>query len=344
MEQAGQGPVTPERILRITGGAWMAQTVVAALQLGVFTQVAEGHDTLPALLEATGASRRGLPMLLDALTAMGLLEREGSRETGRYSLPADVATFFVKGKHTYYGDLMVLMGEHMMESWSKLSEAVRTGKPVFAFERPEEGIPFWKQLVPALFPFNFAAARAVGGELRRLHPEGEIRVLDVAAGSGVWGIGAAMGDPRVRVTAMDLPETLEVTREFITRCGVTDQYETLPGDLREADFGEARFDAAILGHICHSEGAEQSQRLFRKAARALKPGGTLAIPDRFPDPERRAAVPALLFALNMLVHTTEGDCWTIPEYTAWLEATGFRDVRPLEVPSPDPILLATRAS
>ena len=82
----------------------------------------------------------------------------------------------------------------------RLPEAVRTGKPIQAFDRPEEGVPFWKRLVPALFPLNRAPAGSLGAELRRLHPEGELRILDVAAGSGVWGIGAAQGEPRVRVT------------------------------------------------------------------------------------------------------------------------------------------------
>lgn len=342
MEQGGQGRVTPERVVQIVSGSWAARALESALELRLFTLVAEGKATLPALLEATGASRRGLPMLLDAMVGFGLLTREGSGEAARYGLAADADAFLVEGRPAYFGDLWILLAEEYPQTWARLTDSVRSGEPAKAFDRPEEGVPFWKRLVPALFPLNRAPAGALGAELRRLHPEGELRVLDVASGSGVWGIGAAQGEARVRVTAMDLPETLEITRQFVQREGLEGQYDFLPGNLRETEFGEGRFHAAILGHICHSEGVEESRRLFRKVHRALLPGGTIAIPDRFPDPERKENVPALLFTLNMLLHTTEGSCWTIPEYTAWLEEAGFGDVRPLAVPGPEPILVAEK--
>jgi ubiquinone/menaquinone biosynthesis C-methylase UbiE len=266
----------------------------------------------------------------------------GEGDQSRFALPPDTAAFLVEGQPGYLGDLVLLNARESQEIWSHLAESVQTGQPVEAVDVPEQGIPFWQRLVGALFPIEFPAATAMGAELLRLYPDGELRLLDVAAGSGVWGIGAAKQDRRVRVTAMDLVETLAVTREFVARHGLDAQYDYLPGNLRATDFGEGQFDAAVLGQICHSEGVRESKELFGKMRRALRPGGTLVIADRFPEPDRRGGAPALLFALNMLVRTTEGDVWTVPEYTAWLEAAGFTEVRTLPTPGPDPLLLATR--
>jgi ubiquinone/menaquinone biosynthesis C-methylase UbiE len=342
MQESHPAAVTPERIMQLMGGFWVARTLATGVQLRVFSLIAGGSTTLTALLEATGASRRGLPRLLDALVSLKLLTREGTGGAARYGVPPDAEAYLVEGKPLYLGDLVLLNAREVDEAWKYLPEAVRTGQPVEAVDQPELGIPFWRRLVGSLFAVGCPAARTMGEELRRRYPAGALRLLDVAAGSGVWGSGAARGHERVRVTAMDLPETLEVTREFVARHGLEAQYDYLPGNLRTADFGEARFEAAVLGQICHSEGVAESQRLFRKVHRALRPGGTLVIADRFPDPERRENTAALLFSLNMLVRTTEGDTWTLPEYTAWLEEAGFREIRPLAVPGPDPLLLATR--
>jgi hypothetical protein len=141
---------------------------------------------------------------------------------------------------------------------------------------------------------------------------------------------------------MDLPETLEHARRFVERTGLASRTDFLAGDLRTVDFGASRFEAATLGHILHSEGAEHSRRLLSKTAKALVPGGTLVIAEFLPDPDRNGPPLPLLFALNMLVHTSEGDTFTVPQLTAWLEEAGFTDVRTVPAPSPSPLVFATR--
>lgn len=334
-------PVTPDRIMQISGAAWASRALATALELRVFELVRSGRSSVPQLVEAIGASERGLRMLTDALVALGFLTRNGVE----FGLPPDVAEFLIPDTPHYFGGLILFSARELDRSWGQLTDAVRSGKPpVLVVDRPEEGVPFWRELVGTLFPLAAAAASVLGAELGRLYPRGEIRILDVAAGSGVWGIQPAKQIPRVRVTAMDLPGTLEITREFVERCGVEGQFEYQPGDLREVDFGSAAYDVAILGQICHSEGEAESKRLIAKMARAIRPGGTLVIAERFPDPERSRNASALLFALNMLLHTTEGDTWSVPVVSEWLAAAGFNDPRTLEVPAPDPLLLATRGT
>lgn len=338
---ASAGP-TPERIMQLAFGFAPGQAVTTALDLRLFTHVAEGNTTREALERATGASSRGLGMLLNALVGLGFLTRQGSGEAAQYGLTPEADAFLVEGRPGYHGEIVRLHVYQMSERWAKLTECVRSGEPIVAVDDPAEGVAVWERLVDALFPVGYAAAANLGRELRRLHPNG-LRLLDVAAGSGVWGIAVARENSAARVVAFDLPQTLEHTRRWVAQCEVGDRYDFKAGDVRRDDLGEAAFDAAILGHICHSEGAENTQRLLAKVARALKPGGTIAIADMIPDEDRSGPIFPLLFALNMLVHTTEGDTFTFAEYSQWLREAGFRDPRPLEGPSASPLVLATRA-
>lgn len=337
-----QGP-TPERILQLAFGFGPTQVLTSALELRMFTHIAAGQTTVPALAETVGVSPRGLRMLLDALVGLGLLTKEGTGDEARYGLTPEAEAFLVEGRPGYHGDFVRLHGTLMAGNWMKLTECVRAGEPVNAFDNPEEGAKVWGELVDGLFPVGYAAATALGRELRRLHPQGPLRLLDVAAGSGVWSIAMAQNDPEVQAVAFDLPGTLPHTRKWAERLGVASRYEFREGDIRKNELGQGEFDAVILGHICHSEGPEHTPKLLAKAARALKPGGTLAIAEMVPDDDRRGSVFPLLFALNMLVHTSEGDTFTFAEYRHWLEEAGFRDVRPLPVPAPSPLILATRA-
>jgi len=159
--------------------------------------------------------------------------------------------------------------------------------------------------------------------------------------SGVWGIALAQQSKQVRIRAVDWPEVLEVTRRVAQRHGVADRLSVSAGDLLEADFGSGH-QIATLGHILHSEGVERSRRLLRKTAEALVPGGTIAIMEFLPNDERTGPPQALMFAVNMLVNTEQGNTYTFAEISAWLKEAGFVNARQLEVPAVSPLILAER--
>ena len=168
-------------------------------------------------------------------------------------------------------------------------------------------------------------------------------VLDIGAGSAVWSLAFAQRDPEARVTVADWPLVIErVTKKCVAREGASDRYDYLTGNFRHADFGEGQFDVAILGHICHSEGPVRTQELLARVHRALKPRGHILIADLIADDERQEAGYPLLFAVNMLVNTEEGDTFTLAEYREWLLAAGFQQVRTLQAPSSSPLILASR--
>jgi ubiquinone/menaquinone biosynthesis C-methylase UbiE len=333
---------TPERIMQFTWGFAPPAVLATALELSLFTHIANGKTTPKDLLDATKSSRRGIDGLLDVLVGMGVLTREGTGPTSGFRLAPDAEAFLVEGRLGYMGGIIRFLAHMSHEGWAHLTECVRSGKPYQAIDEPAKGAEMWDKLVGALFAMGYPSARELGKEIVRAHPSGPIAVLDVAAGSGVWGIGVAEADPRVRVTAMDLEATLPHTRRFVEQMKLGSRFDFLAGDLRKVDFGAGKYDVAILGHICHSEGAAHTQALFAKLARAMKPGGTLAIAEFLPDPDRRGPLIPLIFAVTMLVNTTEGGTYTVPEYEAWLKKAGFRDCRTLPVPGPSPLILATR--
>ncbi|MGI8605279.1 MAG: methyltransferase [Verrucomicrobiales bacterium] len=125
------------------------------------------------------------------------------------------------------------------------------------------------------------------------------------------------------------------------RFGVLDQFEMKAGDLNEIDFG-SNYDVVTLGHILHSEGRESSQRLIKKINAAMKPDGTIAIAEFTPNEERTGPPHTLIFAVNMLVNTEQGDAFTFGEIRTWLEAGGFTNIRTLDVPGPSPLILAKK--
>jgi ubiquinone/menaquinone biosynthesis C-methylase UbiE len=167
------------------------------------------------------------------------------------------------------------------------------------------------------------------------------RVLDLAAGSGVWGIALAQSSPQVSVTAVDWPEVIPVTRKTVARFGLADRFSFVEGDLLQANFGTDH-TVATLGHILHSEGRERSRALLARTFAALAPSGTIAIAEFLVNPDRRGPIGGLLFAVNMLVNTDAGDTFSFEEISAWLTEAGFVDARTLDAPGPSPLVLATK--
>jgi cyclopropane fatty-acyl-phospholipid synthase-like methyltransferase len=195
--------------------------------------------------------------------------------------------------------------------------------------------------VESLFPMSYPAADALGRHLGIPNVKSPTSVLDIGAGSGVWGIALAKQSPHVRLHAVDWPRVLKVTRRIAKRHGVADRLATAAGDFFEADFGRGH-RLATIGQILHSEGRERSRRLLKKTFAALAPGGTVAIQEFVPNNDRTGPLAPLIFAVNMLVHTETGDTFTFAEMSEWLRRAGFRNPRLLPVPSVSPLVLADK--
>jgi SAM-dependent methyltransferase len=312
--------------------------IEAAIRNRVFDALDQGPKTVADTSAATGASQRGLANIMNALIGLELLTRDSA---GRYALTEDSAAFLVSSKPAYLGGMIRHTSTDLIPRWLDLAEVVRTGMPSKRVNSIEEGSAFFEPFVGDLFALNYAPAIAAADALGMAAKTNPIRVLDLAAGSGVWSIAMAQRSPFVTVTAIDWPKVLEVTRAMVARCGLAERYRYVAGDLGEVDFGSG-YDVATLGHILHSEGLERSRELLRKTYEALAPGGTVVIGEFLVDADRRGPLQGLIFGVNMLVNTEKGNSFSFEEIREWLELTGFGNVGVVQAPAPSPLIFANK--
>lgn len=337
MSETAAPKVTPERLMQMAWGYTAPLILEAALKNGVFDQLDHGPQTVEEVSATTGASVRGLRALMNALVGLEFLRKEGDR----YRLTDESATFLVSTKPSFHGGLLRHASTQLIPKWLQLSEVVRTGAPAISVNQEDAGAEFFREFVESLFPLSYPSASALAQELQVEAATEPYKVLDIAAGSGVWGIGFAHQSPQVQVTVVDWPGVIPAAQNVTARFGVANQFRYIAGDILEAEYGTG-YRAATLGHILHSEGAERSQVLLKKVYDALAPGGTIAIAEWLPNEERTGPPPALIFAVNMLVATDDGDTFTFGEISNWLQEAGFENPRTLQVPSPSPLILATK--
>lgn len=333
----GEARVTPERIMQFAWGYIPTFVLEAAIRHGIFDVLDGGPKTIQAVHEATGASERGLNAIMNALTGLEFLAKD---KEGRFSLTPESSAFLVSTKPGYQGGLIRHCSEHLIPKWLRLNEIVGSGKPVEAVNEEAPGSEFFQKFVNDIFPMSYPAAQTLAEHLLK-SVGGPIRVLDLAAGSGVWGIALAQRSEHVHVTAFDWPEVIPVTRKTVARFELAGRFSFIAGDLLQEDFG-ANYTVATLGHILHSEGRERSRALLAKTFRALASGGTIAIAEFLVNRDRTGPLNGLFFAVNMLVNTGSGDTYSFEEISGWLGEAGFTDARTLDSPGPSPLILATK--
>jgi 3-hydroxy-5-methyl-1-naphthoate 3-O-methyltransferase len=328
--------VTPDRIMQFAWGYVPPLVLEAAIHHRIFDVLDGGPKTLSEVQKETGASKRGLSAVMNVLVGLNFLAKD---KQGSYSLTPESSAFLVSTKPGFQGGLLRHGSQQLIPKWLHLNKIVETGKPDAAVNQEEAGGDFFQQFVNDIFPTSYPAAQTLS---RHLHANGAgAAVLDLASGSGVWGIAIAQGSELVRVTAVDWPEVIPVTRKTVARFGLADRFSFIAGDLLQADFGTGH-NVATLGHILHSEGAERSRELLHKTFHALAPGGTIAIAEFLVNADRTGPLNAVFFAVNMLVNTECGDTYSFEEISAWLKDAGFINARTLDAPGPSPLILATK--
>lgn len=312
--------------------------ISAAASNKVFDSLEKGAKTAEEIASETGSSPRPLRIVMNALVGLDLLSKHPD---GRYSLTAESAAFLVSNKPGTQAGFYATVLPHLVSKWIELSQIVRNGRPVVAVNQEQAGTEFFQKLVENIIPMSYPAAQTLAKQLKFEKEKREVRVLDLAAGSGIWGIALAQKSPRVRVTAVDWAGIIPTTKRITQRFGVAEQFNYVEGDLLEANFGNG-YDLAVLGHILHSEGEERSRKLLNKTFRALRSGATIAIAEQLVNDERTKPAFALMFAVQMLVNTEKGDTFSFNEIKSWLEDAGFGKVRKLRVPGPSPLILAMK--
>ena len=332
-EPTTAAPVTPQRIMQMAWGYSAPLILEAAIRNKVFDALDAGPKTVEEVHAATGASVRGLSAIMDALCGFEFLDKDAQ---GRYSLTPESAAFLVTTKPSFMGGIIAHTSD-ILPKWLQIEEIVRTGKPAVAVNEQDTGAAFFEKLVPNIFNMSYAPAQTLAAHLHL----GKANVLDLATGSGVWGIALAQSSPEVRVSVVDWPSVLEITKRIAAKHRVGDRFSYIPGDLLAVSFGSG-YSVATLGHILHSEGVERGRELLKRTFAALASGGTIAIAEFLVNPDRKGPVSGLIFNVNMLVNTENGATYSFEEISEWLRDVGFTHPRLLDSPGPSPLILATK--
>jgi len=311
----------------------------AAVELDVFTHIGSGTDTVEALAKACKAAPRGVRALLNFLVMDGLLARSGER----YTLTATSATFLDRRTPSFIGSAVSFIASAgIMDGFTRLTDAVRGGGTAIPHDgtlAPEN--PVWVEFARSMAPLATMSGMLLAQALDVASaPPG--KVLDIAAGHGMFGISLAQQNPGLDVTALDWRNVLGVAEENARAAGVTNRFHLLPGSAFEVPFGEG-YSLVLLPNILHHFDPPTCEQLLRKCRAALAPGGRVVIVEFVPDDDRSGPPDAVRFALAMLATTPAGDAYTYAELDAMLRNAGFAATTHHDLPpSPARVVIAAR--
>jgi precorrin-6B methylase 2 len=329
--------VNPFRFMETMFGYAPALILDSAAACGIFEALAEGGRTSAQVAEACKVTPRGAAIILNALVGLEWLIKSGEA----YRLTDESAALLLKSSPGYHGGMLWHIVRRLLPAWQNLETTLRTGKPAVPLNIEGEGGGCFRDFVAALYCANYPAARTLAAALPAVMEQRGLKVLDVAAGSGVWGIALAMASPKVRVTALDWQAVVPVTRGTAEQIGVADRFDFIGGDVHEAEWGSG-YGLIVLGHILHTQGEALSRALLKKAHDSLAPGGTLVVAEVLVNEDRTGPAMPLIFAVNMLVTTDIGDTYSLGELTSWLADAGYSNIRTLDVPGSSPLILADK--
>jgi SAM-dependent methyltransferase len=325
---------TQDAILRLATGYWATGLLGAAASHSVFTHLDAGADTVEALAARAEIAERGAQTLLDGLVALDLVEVAG----GHYRNTAEAAAYLVEGRPACLSGFAKLKGRQM-GYLSNLADVIRNGGPLDDAATEVADNPHWGEIVPAIAAQSVPVA-TMAAELLGLADAGEISILDVGGGSGIYSSTWLGLNPAARSTQLDWGPINEIARGLVAERGVADRFTCIDGDFHTTDFGTGAYDVAVYSHIAHQEGPEDNVALFAKVRGALKPGGTLVICDYVVENDRSGSPFALIFGSEMLVKSKKGGTWRRDDYEAWLTKAGFEDVTFHSTPTPSSLVLA----
>ena len=309
----------------------------SAIELGVFTAVGKGASSAAEIAAKCGASDRGVRILCDNLVVGGFL----SKNDGRYENSEESRFFLDRGSPAYMGGISeFLCAPEMVQGlFGGLTDAVRAGGTVMGGEGTvADNNEIWVRFARAMAPIMMPAAQFIAGQVPA---SGELKVLDIAAGHGMFGITVARRNPQARITALDWAAVLEVAKENAAAFGVADRYETIPGSAFEAEFGSG-YDVVLITNFLHHFEMPKNEAFLTKVRAALKPSGRAVTLEFVPDPDRTSPPVPARFALTMLFTTQKGDAYTWAEYEPAFRSAGFSSCEIHRLETEQSVMIATK--
>ncbi|MBV6391977.1 MAG: L-tyrosine C(3)-methyltransferase [Anaerolineales bacterium] len=304
----------PDLIYDLFGGIFKPQFIRIALQFDVFTPLAENPSTAEQIAQACGCDTTGMKILLDYFCALQLL----TFKDNRYSLALDAATFLVRGRKAYAGDMILDYTDPAL--YASIAQSIRSGQPKWLNENFAQDA-WLESYSQTRIPKSLEMWQAAG-----VSTDKPLHLLDLACGCAIKSFALAQASPNVRVTCLDSADVLDVARDLAARMGLASRATFLPADILTADLGASLFDLALVGQITHYLTPDQNRALFRRIHAALTEGGTLIIdcPMSKETPTETSAFLSLFLWAN-----SGGTAHSFETYRGWLDETGFRSVTQL---------------
>ena len=310
----------------------------AAIELDLFSAIGESA-TVKEIAARCHASERGVRILCDYLTIIGFLKKTAD---GRYQPTPDTAFFLVPRSPAYIGGAVAFLATPgVVRHSDKLASTVRRG----TIEESESTVapdnPIWVEFARAMRPLVGPSADMIADALD-VASAGPIKVLDIAAGHGAFGVAVGQRNRQAQIVAVDWPNVLQVAKENATAAGLQDRYHTLPGDAFKVEYGNG-YQIALVTNFLHHFDEQTNVALLRKVAASLAPGGQVGVLEFVPNEDRVTPTLPASFSLMMLAGTPHGDAFTFRELKEMLEAAGFQRVtqKPL-LPLPQTLVAAVR--
>jgi O-methyltransferase domain/Dimerisation domain len=316
---------TPDRIFELGYAFRSAKALMSAVELGVFTALAEVPLDGSALRQRLELNERGAADFFDALVALGLLQRDAQH---RYTNTPDADLYLDRGKPSYVGGLLENLNAREYGMWDSLTAALQTGKPQTGFEEgrhfgllysdPKRLDVFIRGMTGGTLPVAKAIATKIPWRDYRT-------VIDVGTAQGCLPVAIAQAHSHIAGGGFDLPAVRPIFESYVSECHLSDRLRFHPGDFFSDPLPAA--DVLVLGRVLHNWDLPTKRMLLGKAHAALPSGGALIVYDRLIDDERRAGAAGLLSSLNMLIMTSGGSDYTGADCIGWMREIGFRDMR-----------------
>lgn len=331
-----EAPLTPALVFEMLNAHQRTDALKAAIELDVFRAVGQGPGDVASIARHCGASERGIRILCDFLCICGVLRKENSR----YLHTPASSTFLDPSSPACVASIAQFMANSaMQEPYQHLAEIVRAGRTVLPGSgtvEPEN--PMWVQFAEKMAPM-MAPMAAPLGQVVLEGRTGPMRVLDIAAGHGLFGIEIAKQNPQAHVTGLDWAPVLRVALENARKGGVADRYDMLPGSAFDVDFG-GPYDAVLLTNFLHHFDKPTCIALLKKAHAATRSGGRVITLEFVPNEDRISPPMPAAFSLIMLVSTASGDAYTLSELSAMYADAGFSSIKGIPIPmSPHTVVI-----
>jgi len=345
METLSKDQINPSKIMQIGMGFWASKILLTAVNMELFTHLANKKLTGLEIQKKLGLHKRSLYDFLDSLVALGFLKRNGIKENAVYSDSEDTNLFLDKKKPSYIGGILEMSNNRLYRFWNDLEEGLKTGEP--QNETKNGGKPLFEAIYAdqdKLREFIKGMRGIQAGNFMKLAQEFDFSnyqtLCDIGGSGANLSIHVAKNNSHIKCISFDLPQVSPIAEENVSKMGLSDRIKVVSGDFFSDEL--PKVDIITMGNILHDWGAREKSLLINKAYKALPEGGALIVIENIIDDERNKNAFGLMMSLNMAIETDQGFDFTAADFTQWVKKAGFKKTYTMPLTGPSSAVIAIK--